>query len=134
MIKLSEIRKAFEEYSGRTSDLARQLAFAGIAIIWLLRVGDKTGDIKFSNSLLWPLGGFIIAVGCDLIQYLYYTIAWRIIDSAESKRDKNPNREVSVSKRIHWIPWILFGAKIVLIIVGYIFLLRYMALQFKANA
>lgn len=36
MMKLSEIRDAYEEISGKLSDINRQLCFAGFAIIWIL--------------------------------------------------------------------------------------------------
>jgi hypothetical protein len=134
MMKISKIRDAVEEFSGKTSDQARQLAIAGIAVIWILRVGHETGNIKFSHSLLLPLGGFVVALGCDLFHYLYYTVVWSIINSILNCRYHNDNKEVSISGTVHLIPSILFYAKVILTVVAYILLLRYMASQFNSNA
>ena len=35
MMKLSEIRVAYEELSGKLSEINRQLCFAGFAVIWI---------------------------------------------------------------------------------------------------
>ena len=85
-MKLEDARKTYYDASGKASDIARQLCFAGIAIIWLLRVGDKTGGIPFTNELLWPLGGFVLALAFDLAQYFYGAVAWSVFHRAKEKR------------------------------------------------
>jgi len=42
MPKLSDYWENFEEYTGKASDIARQLSFAGIALLWLLRNSTVT--------------------------------------------------------------------------------------------
>jgi hypothetical protein len=40
-MKLQKARDTYYEYSGKLSDITRQLSFAGIAIVWIFRAGDK---------------------------------------------------------------------------------------------
>lgn len=42
-MKLQDVRSTYYELSGKTSDLVRQLGFAGIALIWLFRT-DLAGQ------------------------------------------------------------------------------------------
>ncbi|MBA3963462.1 MAG: hypothetical protein H0X40_16380 [Chthoniobacterales bacterium] len=126
-MKISQIRDAFEEYSGKASEQSRQLALAGVAIIWILRVGTSTGDIKFSNALVLPLGGFALALGFDLFQYVYYTLLWGIINSVLRRRHKNDEKNVVIWPLVHCLPAILFYSKIALVVGSYIALLTYMA-------
>ena len=73
-MKIHEIRDAYYEASGTVSDISRQLAFAGIAVIWVLKVGDGSGGIPFSSELVIPLYCFVSALGLDLLQYVYILV------------------------------------------------------------
>lgn len=54
MMRLSQIREAYEELSGKLSDVNRQLAFAGIGIIWIFKITDDHSPI-IPNELLEPV-------------------------------------------------------------------------------
>jgi uncharacterized membrane protein len=133
-VKISKIRDAFEEFSGKASEQSRQLALAGVAIIWILRVGTDAGDIKFSNALVRPLGGFALALGLDLFQYVYYTLLWGVINAVLRRRHKNDEKDVVIWPLVHWLPAILFYLKIALVVGSYVALLRYMAQFIAVNA
>lgn len=68
------LEKLYAEYKATTvqlSDNTRKLNFAGIAIIWILKVGtDKCGGIPFEPILYYPLLGLIVSLFIDLLQYL----------------------------------------------------------------
>ncbi len=59
MMKLDEIRKAYEDLSGSLSSVVRQINFAGIAIVWIF-VGKETETpylnifIMLVHFLLYP--------------------------------------------------------------------------------
>src|SRR5262245_20433761 len=86
------LKDAYDRYYNRStklSDVVRQLNFAGIAIIWLFRTGDKNGGIPFHNFLLWPLGFLIVSATCDLLQYVYASAAWGIFHRNKEKKLRN---------------------------------------------
>ena len=41
-MKLRNYRQTYYDYSGKASDIARQLSFAGIAIIWIFKIQKDT--------------------------------------------------------------------------------------------
>jgi hypothetical protein len=156
-VKLKEAQDTYESRSTRVSEIVRQLNLAGIAVIWLFRNGDKTGGIPYNDALLWPLGFFIISAGFDLLQFAYASAAWGIfsrqqekklnqrIDEKERKRGNEERRRKrgSVEAKdadvedddeideapgaINWVSNSFFWGKAILTVVGYYFLISYIA-------
>ena len=91
-MKISELRDAYYDASGTVSDLVRKLAFAGIAVVWIFRVGDKTGGLKYFDAMLWPLGLFVASLAADFLQYLYKAIVWGSLNTHYYNKHK-PNKE-----------------------------------------
>ena len=77
-MKQSDIREAYEELSGLLSKFNRQLAFAGIGIVWLFRVTDKSGNVTIDPEMLTPILCFVISFAFDLLQYLWSSYVWYI--------------------------------------------------------
>jgi len=71
---LSDIEKTKSEASASASSVARQLMFAGLASVWLLR---EESERPLSNVLLFSLLSFSLALLTDLSQYVYCTVKWR---------------------------------------------------------
>ena len=53
----------------RASDVARQLAFAAIAVIWLFKKDTPQGQLSIPHDLIFP--GFLVlaALAADFLQY-----------------------------------------------------------------
>ncbi len=127
-MKLTDTKSAYDTFSGRASDAARQLSFAGIAVIWLLRVGDKTGGIPFDKSLLWPLMGFVLALTCDLAQYTYGSIAWGAFNRRKEKLfGATSDKEFTAPPAINWPTLGFFWVKLLAVVASYSLLLCYLA-------
>jgi hypothetical protein len=124
-MKLSEIREAYEELSGSASKLSRQLAFAGIGMIWIFRVstGEQT---TIPTALLWPAILLISSLGIDIIQYLLQSLTWYIY--YHYKKSKGIKEDISVDEPefLNYFPWILFFAKISVMSMAYIMLFSYL--------
>ena len=75
-MKLKEYKKTYYEFSGMASDISRQLAFAGIAVVWIFRLGGKAPTIP--DSLLLPFALLVSCLFFDLLQYLSATCIWGI--------------------------------------------------------
>ncbi len=69
MATLEKFRESYYELSGKASDTARNLAFAGIAIIWIFRTGEGVAN-KIPQAIFWPLGLFAVALALDLFPLL----------------------------------------------------------------
>ena len=74
-MKLDEARKHYYDHSGAASSSARQLAFAGIAVIWILVTVDSVVSVP-STVLRLPLFTFIAALAFDLVQYYWLAGFW----------------------------------------------------------
>jgi len=138
-MKLEEAQDTYERRTARLSEIVRQLNFAGIAVIWLFRSGDKTGGIPYNDALLWPLGLFIISAAFDLLQFAYASAAWGIFSRHQEKKlnernakIKDPNVEPDdeiddAPGAINWVSNFFFWGKAILTVVGYYFLICYIA-------
>jgi len=74
-LRVEDCRQFYYNHSGKASDVQRQLAFAGIAIIWVFRVSN-VGEQKIPTELIYSATLFITAIAFDLLQYLSAAIMW----------------------------------------------------------
>ena len=120
-MKLSEIRTAYEDLSRKLSDINRQLCFAGFAIIWIFN--KSMGDFSVPQDLYLPAFLLCSALFADLLQYVISSASWYIYYlKNRSSENKDDDIEVNESEKLNIIPWILFFIKIILLIIGYIFI------------
>ena len=127
MNKLSDYKLVYEEASLKVSDLTRQMALAGIAIIWIFRQSDKP-DLVICKQLLPPLILFVTTLSFDITQYVYKTIAWYVFYRKKEKKikKKNPNPPTQAKPNINRPTWICFWIKVTTLIIGYIFIFIYL--------
>ena len=126
-MNIEKIRAAADYYSGKLSEISRQLSFAGIAVIWIFRVGTETGGISYSGDLIYPIGFFVLALLLDLLHYLYSTIVWTCLGN---KMDKKNQNELKFSDLINYPANFLFASKVASVIIGYAFILKNILCQF----
>ncbi len=126
-MKLEAVRKTYYDYSGKLSEITRKLDFAGIAVVWVFRVGEKSGGIAFATCLLWSLGLFVLSLACDLLQYAYASCAWGIFHRVKERTDTREEEEFMAPSAINWPTLLFFWTKVVLAAVGYGILTIYIA-------
>jgi hypothetical protein len=122
MNKVSDYRNTYEEASSKVSDITRQMALAGISIIWIFKQPDTAGKL-LSKDLILPLISFGFTLTCDILQYIYKTIAWYCFYRMHEKKvDPNvdPDPPLQANIRMNRPSWILFWFKVVGLIFGYI--------------
>jgi hypothetical protein len=125
-MKLSDYLDAFYEYSDKASLLSRQLAFAGIAVVWLFKSGDGV-NFQLPASLIYPLLLLVLAFIFDLLQYLVGACIWYFFHRFHEKRMKSSNKDSSLLAS-HWYSKFIalfFCAKIISVLVAYLFLGKY---------
>ena len=124
-MRLSEIRTAYEDLSGKLSDISRQLCFAGFAVIWIYNKSDN--NISVPQELYLPTLLLCVSLFFDVMQYLVASLSWYIFYL--NKREKNTNDdnvEIKEPEKLNIVPWILFVLKIITLIVGYIYIGKFL--------
>jgi hypothetical protein len=124
---LQEAKDIFYDASASLSDNVRKLSFGGIAIIWILKVADKTAaGIPFSKVLFVPLIAFVVGLLLDAMQYLYKTIAWWLYHKRKYQAGLAADAEIDPPHSLNAPTWFFFGGKVISCGVGYWYLLWYM--------
>ncbi|WFU14415.1 hypothetical protein [Bradyrhizobium sp. CB3481] len=131
-MKLQDYRETFYTFSGKASDLNRQLAFAGIAIIWLFKKEPLAG-LTVPKELVLPGLLIVASLIADMLQYCIASVLWRVF--YRSKENLNVSEDKDIKHGVWWERpiWIAFWLKIALIITAYIFLMRFLwsAISFR---
>lgn len=135
-MKLEKCREAYSDYSGRASDVARQLAFAAIGVAWLFK-GEGRAIPAEEAAVRWmlfrALGWSAVSLALDLLQYAYAAAAWGLFcwfrEKAQMKRDGvlKDDEECEVPSPINWPTFVFFWVKLVTLAIAYSYLARFLA-------
>jgi len=72
---LATYQQRYYAATGMVSTQVRALALAGLALIWLFRLGEgETGTIR--PELRWPTLLLVATLAADLLHYIWRSIAW----------------------------------------------------------
>lgn len=123
-MKLSEYRKDYYQLSATASDVARQLAFAGIALIWIFKTGEINKDLTIPGPLIYAAFYFALALAADLSHYIIAAAIWGIFHRIKEKElmKQGLNTETADfthSSKLNWPTNLLFWSKVLLVIIGY---------------
>lgn len=126
---LKEYLKDYHDYSGLLSSSNRQLAFAGIAIVWIFRVSDNTAPL-IPTQLIIPLLCFSLSLFFELIQYLLGTLIWKSFFKSKEVLYRlgklKDTEDITAPSSYQKIISTFFYLKIAATIIGYIFIIIYL--------
>ena len=124
--KLEEVRNIFYTYSGKASEIIRNLSLAGIAIVWILKT-DDTQEIP--QTLIYPLISFVLSLLFDLIQYLFGGVFWHY-KTRDLERDDsvNPDSIDIDTDLVDNFTYVCMILKLIFMIVGHVLIMRHMVL------
>lgn len=125
-MKIKDYIEVYQEFTGLASNIARQLMFAGIALIWIFKVTQK--DIHtLPLELFFPVTLLIFALIVDLMQYVVASVIWySFYRYHESKRvNMNDDPNIEAPAYFTYILNIFFISKLILVLVAYYKLLFY---------
>lgn len=125
-MKLKDARELYYFYSGKTSDLVRQLGLAGIAVIWIFKY-EVEGVPKIPEALLPPLILIVLGLALDLLQYAVATSIWGIFQRRKELSGVSDDTDFLAPKQFNWPTISFFVLKAASIIAAYVYLLRYLA-------
>jgi len=125
-MKLSGFKKDYQELSGKASDVARQLSFAGIAVIWIFKVSEGQ-SLKLPPDLILPTLLLCSALACDLMQYVSGAIIWGIFHRYYEIKTKHSQEDpdLTASPYLNWPAIAFFYLKLLGVILSYIFIISY---------
>ena len=117
-MKIQEYRDAFYVFSGKVSDITRQLAFAGIAVIWLFKK-DVSGIPKIDEALVLPGLLIVISLSCDLLQYSVGALIWRCVYRYKEKAGVSEDVDVKHSSSLELPIYCFFVIKVCSLIASF---------------
>jgi hypothetical protein len=118
-VRLQDYRDTFYEFSGKASDLSRQLAFAAIALIWLFKK-DVGGQPTLPRELILPGILVVASLTLEMLQYCVASIIWRTFYRRKEEAGVGENVEIEHSEWLERPITLLFAAKIVCVVAAYI--------------
>ena len=124
-----EALEAYYYYTGKVSDVIRQLGFAAIGVTWAFKV-DVAGRPRLSPRLLSAARLAVASLACDLLQYIYGSAVWGIFHRMKEKEDA---AEFTAPPWINWLALLFFWSKAVLMVASYFYILWYLSGLFTAD-
>lgn len=124
-MKLADIRTVYQQRSTTASAVCRQLAFAGIGLVWLFRIDPKAAPAaaQLDTELILPGVLLVAGLSLDLIQYLYASFAWGLLNRILEKRGFPRDQEFRVHPAINWPALLCFWGKLFSISLAYLAIL-----------
>ena len=132
-MRLDVCSQLYADFTAKASDVARQLAFAGIAIVWIFRqqAGDKP---VLPTELLLPAALFAVTLAFDLLQYIAASISWGLLTwkwrcNWYRDRDKlgiEGDRDYLIPKGIKTPQLFFFVAKLTTVLTAYALTAKYL--------
>ena len=129
-MNLKDARDNYYFNSGKTSDNVRQLALAGIAVVWIFKF-DVNGIPKVPPELLLPLALITFGLAIDVVQYAVGTACWGIYQRWKEQR-VDEKAEFKAPREINWAALTFFVIKVVAVVSAYFFILKYVAAKLMA--
>lgn len=117
--------KALENYyyfSGKASDVVRQLGLAAVALVWLFKI-DIEGMPQLPALLLTAAVWAASSLALDLLQYLYGAAAWGIFHRIQERKGVTNFR---APQYINWFTLFFFWSKAICMIMSYVCILLYL--------
>jgi len=124
-MKLSQYKDDLYFFTGKLSDINRQIAFAGIALIWIFKKNNGA-EVIICKELVLPSILLAYALGFDILQYIYQSITWALFYRYHEKRANGEDTEILASKYLNYPSWLLFIVKVIFVLLAYKFIIEYL--------
>lgn len=126
-LKLADIRDNKEYYEGKTSDLVRQLSFAGLGLIWIL----KDVNNMLPRMLILAAIFIIITLFLDILQYIASSVIWGRVFRAYDRSNKQLDDECKVYSLVNTLGYVCFWAKVMSLTISYVTVFRFLYERFN---
>ena len=127
IVTLKEGFDARDLFTGKASEITRQLGFAGLAIIWVFKSGQGT-EYSVPKDLLLPALMLTVGLTLDFLHYVAAGALWQWFTKSAQKARKE---EFDAPAWINPVTWTFFILKITAIVAAYSYLILFLARLFK---
>ena len=127
-MNVKDARVEYHYFSGKVSEIARQLCLASIALVWIFKT-DVGGRQQVPGELL---PATLLAVGglaSDFLQYLYGSLAWGYFQRKKELEVRRAEPSIDSFHAPRWINWptlTFFWLKLILTAATYTLLFSYL--------
>ena len=121
-MRLSAARDCYYSHSGNASAAARQIAFAGIAVVWVFNQPLTGRTLNLPEQLVGVLLFLCIALALDLLQYTLSTATWGFWSRRKEKQLKHKFHDdpsVEPPAFLNWPGIVMFWSKLVVLLWAY---------------
>jgi len=128
----------FEGFAAKANDNIRQIAFAGIAVVWVFRETTSAAQFKLASELRWAAALFILAL---ILDFIYYVVGFFMANARLDEIKRQEQESVLAGKDWPSEPQgpppempegglkFLFCAKVVILTLGAGLLLFFLAFR-----
>ena len=122
-MELKEYKNKSHEYTAKASEIARQLNFAGIGIIWIIRTSND--NLELSNSvILVPLILISISLIFDFFQYFFGGVIWINFYRQKEKEGISRDSDVLSESWRNRVLYFFYYLKFIFMLIAYIFIIK----------
>lgn len=125
MMTLKDAREYYSYFTGKTSDIIRQLGLGGIALIWLFKIDVSGSQSKLPSEFSHPLALITFGLAIDLLHYFIAASIWGIFQRKMEKSNIGL-AEFSAPNWFNWPGIFCFVVKFLAITAAYILLIRHL--------
>jgi hypothetical protein len=129
-MKLSGIRDNYYFHSGKVSDIIRQMALAGVALIWVFK-SDVQGQAKIPNDLVPAAVLIFIGITLDFLQYVAGTLIWGIRARILENKGKQDDDIIPLPDWINYPALVFFWTKILTTVAAYLIFICFLWTKLK---
>lgn len=130
-MKLRDALQNYYDYSGKASDIIRQLGLGGIAIIWIFRI-ESSSMLAIPKSLFLPLKLIVLGLAFDLLQYAISALVWSIFHRRKEQTNISEEHNFKAPSAINWPAIFFFYSKTLLILFAYWYIFRHLSVAVAA--
>jgi hypothetical protein len=125
-MKLSDYKKTYYEFSGLTSGVARNLAFAGIALVWIFKT-EAAPTPRITQHLIIPTVLLALTLTFDLLQYIAGTCVWGFFQWYHERKlhDATEDPELDSPSWLKLPQFTFFVLKLATVLSAYLFITVY---------
>lgn len=125
-MKIKDYINTYQEFSGKASELNRQLLFSAIAIIWIFNVTSDTDKFNLPKELLNPLITISVGLLLDFLQYFVASIIWYNFYRKHEKIGTSDAEDIKSPVCLTTIISFFYYGKIIAMLVSYYFIISYL--------
>jgi hypothetical protein len=125
-----DVRDEYHLFTGKLSDITRQLSLAGIAVVWVFKI-TQGEDTVLPTTLFRVSLCLVGALAAEALQYASAAIAYGVYNWQLARRGVELDAQVERHGALNLLPLIFFVLKIVALTAGYALLLTFLLDKIK---